>query len=113
MANNTESKRETEAYRDLPRPEVSTIYDGAEETVLQGKSDSAAFMPEHFSTREAIVVVVEGEVRIHYTDLGEEAGVAAGDTHVIQPKVWHSLSADGPFRLFLIYPTGAEIKFED
>ena len=97
----------------LPRPEVTPIHKGPAHTVLQGASAGAAFMPEHDCTHEAVVVGVEGRVEIALTDAGERHAVDAGECYIIHPKVQHTLSSPGAFRLFLTMPAAAEIRFKE
>ena len=97
----------------LPKPEVAPVHKGVDHTVLQGSSEGAAFMPEHYSTHEAVVVVVEGRVEIQLTESGVTDTVAAGECYVIRPGEKHTLSSRDGFRLFLTMPSKAEIRFEE
>ena len=97
----------------LPRPEITEVHSGVDCTVVQGSSRGAAFMPEHFCTHEAVVIVVEGRVEIRLTDTGTTAQVSTGECYVIRPGVKHTLTSQDRFRLFLTMPSSAEIRFEE
>ena len=110
----TNSNHVTEgAVGQLPRPAVTDIYKGTHHTVVQGTGSGAAFMPEHYCTHEAVMVVVEGRVEIELTESEETCTVNAGECYVIRPRSKHTLSSLGAFRLFLTMPPKAEIRFKE
>jgi quercetin dioxygenase-like cupin family protein len=85
---------------------------GTQQQVIQGSSDRAAFMPEHYATHEAAVMVAEGTVDIHYSESGTTLSVSAGQHHLIEPNQRHALSSPGAFRLYLVMPADGEIRFD-
>lgn len=95
-----------------PRPQVDPVHMGTQQQVIRGSSDRPAFMPEHYATHEAAVIVAEGSVDIHYRESGTNMSVSAGQHHLIEPNQRHALSSPGAFRLYLVMPAAGEIRFD-
>ena len=93
------------------RPKVEPVHTGTQQQVFRGSGDGAVFMPEHYCTHEAVVVVTSGEVEIVYSENMERSRVMAGECHVIPANLRHTLTADAPFQLFLTIPGDAKLEF--
>ena len=97
-------------FSERPRPKIEWVHkDGAQ--VRRLSSEGPAFLPEHFCSHNAVLVVTSGEIVITYVETDQPNVVSAGNCHVIPAKVAHHLRADGPFQMFLIIPGEAELQF--
>ncbi|HET8839360.1 MAG TPA: cupin [Flavobacteriaceae bacterium] len=66
-------------------------------------------MPEHFSTKEAVVTVQEGSALLKIG--GEEKLLEKNGTYIIPEKESHSLSLLADFKAVAIMATDSEIEF--
>ena len=93
------------------RPTVVPAFSGESHKVFKGSSDASAYMPEHYSTHEAVVVVTSGRVTVRFSDNGDTVSAAEAEFLTIPANRKHTLKSDGAFTLFLTIPATAELKF--
>ena len=92
------------------RPKVEAVHKGGAQ-VLRLSSEGPAFLPEHFCSHDAVLVVTNGEIVITYTKTEQPNPVSAGNCHVIPAQTAHTLRSDAAFQMFLTIPGEAHLKF--
>ena len=68
-------------------------------------------MPSHFSTKEAIIIVLKGEVLLKFQD--KEMNLIPDDSAIIPASESHSLFIKENFEANVIMAIDSEIKFNN
>jgi quercetin dioxygenase-like cupin family protein len=93
----------------LNKPEITLLKKGAAFKILQVQGIKGTQMPQHLSTKEAIIIVEEGSALIKINN--EEHLLKKSDSFIIPAGVPHSLLAMTNLRAQVIMPIESEIKF--
>lgn len=95
----------------LNRPELTHLQVGKNLKILQIKALSGMDMPMHHSTKEALIVVIEGEAILKTKDAAYSLG--KGSSMVIPEGLEHSLTVLKEFQAFAIMAKDAHINFKN
>jgi quercetin dioxygenase-like cupin family protein len=93
----------------MNKPELTLLKKGDLFKILQVTGEKDALMPKHLSTKEAIIIVEEGEAIIEIN--AQEHLLKKNDSLVIPAGVPHSLLIKTSFKALVIMPIESEIKF--
>ena len=90
---------------------MSILKTGKEYKILHVKGNKGSQMPSHFSTKEAIIIVLKGEVLLKFQD--KEMNLIPDDSAIIPASVSHSLFIKENFEAYVIMAIDSEIKFDN
>jgi len=90
-------------------PELVTLEKGALFKVLQVTGQGGMQMPLHYSTKEAVVIVLEGSAQLKIDE--KEHLLQAGGNFIIPARQNHSLSLKTGFKALVIMPLDSNIEF--
>lgn len=77
--------------------------------VYQVTGPSGASMPEHISTKEAVVIIQEGEVVLNIQN--QNYNLKKNDVFIIPAEVKHFLSIEKDFKAVVIMDIDSQIEF--
>ena len=93
------------------KPELVVFQTGESFKVLQVKGKAEMIMPLHYSTMEAVIVVLAGSAILaidHNKYLLQE-----GNSFVIPARQKHTLSLKAEFKALVVMPKDSMIEFAD
>ena len=93
----------------LKQPEVTPLSKGKELKVLQVTAEAGAMMPPQYSTKEAVVTIIDGNAILEMN--GEETILKKGTTFLIPEKQTHSLTAITKLLATVVMPIDSFIEF--
>lgn len=95
----------------MTKPEMNILKMGKEYKIMHVKGDKGSQMPSHFSTKEAIIIVLKGEVLLKFKD--KEINLIPDDSVIIPASESHSLFIKENFEANVIMAIDSEIKFNN
>lgn len=95
----------------LAKPDVTLLNKSKTSKILQISGNEDMFMPKHISTKEAIVIVLEGSAIINIE--GEEYLLKAKDSLIIPERLAHSFLVITRLKALVIMPIESGIEFID
>jgi quercetin dioxygenase-like cupin family protein len=93
----------------LTKPEMTVAQVGNKFKVFKVRGGRGAEMPNHISTKEAVVVVLQGEAVLKIQ--GKEIRLKTSDSAIIPAQVPHTLQIEEDFVSDVIMEIDSEIKF--
>jgi len=93
------------------KPQMSILKTGKEYKILHVKGNKGSQMPSHFSTKEAIIIVLKGEALLKFQD--KEINLIPDDSAIIPASESHSLFIKENFEAYVIMAIDSEIKFDN
>lgn len=91
------------------RPSLVTINTGESFKIHQVTGRQGMEMPLHYSTKEAVVIVLEGTAQLNIDETGHL--LHAGSTFIIPANKNHTLVLKADFKAVVIMPNDSDIKF--
>jgi len=91
------------------KPELVTLKTGESFKVLQVTGQAGMSMPLHYSTKEAIVIVKEGNALLKIDE--KEHLLQEGDAFIIPARQNHSLSLKTEFKALVVMSLDSIIEF--
>lgn len=101
----TQINKETQAL-----PQLTPLDTGEQVKAFQVTGRKEMIMPDHHSTEEAVVVVLEGAAELRFTD-GNHS-LSKGGTFLIPGGKPHKLVLLEDFRAMVVMPMESKIEFE-
>lgn len=96
-------------YTENKRPEIKQIYTGNTLKVLQVTGDSNVVMPPHYSTKEAVVSILEGSAILDIDN--KEYLLKFSDSLLIPENRPHSLTIVTKMKAIVVMPIDSIIEF--
>lgn len=93
----------------LNKPEMTPLKVGDYFKVLQVTGDLGMTMPEHCSTKEAVIIVQKGKAILKLKEIEHTLGIH--ETFIIPAGENHELQITENFRAVVIMETDSEINF--
>jgi len=93
----------------INKPELVTLATGALFKVLKVTGQSVMQMPLHYSTKEAVLIVLEGIALLKIDE--KEHLLQAGDSFIIPARQNHNLSLKSDIKALVIMPLDSNIEF--
>ena len=93
------------------KPEMVVSQTGKSLKVLQVTGKSEMIMPLHYSTMEAVIVVLAGSAILEIEH--EKHLLQAGDSFLIPARQKHTLSIKAEFKARVVMPQDSRIEFAD
>lgn len=93
----------------MNKPEVTLLKKGVVFKILQVTGEKDMLMPKHISTKEAVIVIEEGNAIIEIAS--KERLLKKGDSMIIPATVPHSLLVMTSFKAIVMMPVESEIEF--
>ena len=93
----------------MNKPEVTLLKKGAVFKILQVTDEKDMQMPKHISTKEAVIVIAEGNAIIEIASV--EHLLKKGDSMIIPAAVPHSLLIMTSLKAIVTMPVESEIEF--
>jgi quercetin dioxygenase-like cupin family protein len=90
-------------------PELKVSKRGKSYKVFEVTGDEGALMPPHLSTKEAVVIVQEGEAELSIEN--SNSYFTKNDVFIIPAGTVHSLSIKKKFKSIVIMQLDSEIEF--
>lgn len=90
-------------------PHMTILQSGKSFKVLQITGSEGMSMPDHFSTKEAVVIIQNGSAMLKIG--GEENLLTQSQSFVIPAGEHHSLTLNENFLAYVIMEIDSEIKF--
>ena len=90
---------------------MSILKTGKEYKLLKVTGGKGSQMPNHYSTKEAIIIVLKGEALLKFQD--KEINLIPDDSAIIPASVSHSLFIKENFEAYVIMAIDSEIKFDN
>lgn len=94
----------------MNKPEMKPIVQGETFKTLQVSAKGGMVMPTHYTTKEAVIVVQEGEAILKTPEGNHE--FKPGTTFVIPEKMAHSLEVKKDFKAVVTMAIDSEIEFQ-
>lgn len=91
------------------RPEIKQIFTGTTLKVLQVTGDSNVIMPTHYSTKEAVVSILEGSAILDIDN--KEHLLKFSDSILIPENRPHSLTVITKMKAIVVMPVDSIIEF--
>ena len=92
-------------------PIIKILRSGNSFKVLQVRGREGMSMPEHFSTREAVIIIQQGSATLKME--GRDHALARDQSFIIPGGVRHRLSMHEAFQALVVMDIDSEIKFVD
>ena len=92
-----------------PKPEMTLAHTGATYKILKVTGIKGMEMPSHISTKEAVIVVLQGAATINLTE--KQIHLKVNDSAIIPANESHTLSIKEDFQANVIMEVDSEIKF--
>lgn len=92
-------------------PTMILLNKGIQHKIYKVTAEAGMRMPEHISTKEAVVIVQEGSAILEIN--GSEKPLTKEDSFVIPAGVTHSLSIKEKFKSLVIMDNDSAIQFVD
>lgn len=93
------------------KPEMSVSQIGNTFKVLHVKGVKGAEMPSHFSTKEAVIIVLQGEAILSLTE--KKIHLKAHDSAIIPANEIHTLQIIETLQADVIMEIDSDIKFSE
>ena len=93
----------------INKPQIEQLSCGEAVKVLQVTGESDALMPKHYSTKEAVITMIEGSVLLEIN--GKEQLLMFPNSILIPAKKSHSLLIMTKMKALVIMPADSSIKF--
>ena len=93
----------------MNKPEVTLHKKGVVFKILQVTGEKDMQMPKHISTKEAVIVIEEGNAIIEIAS--KERLLKKGDSMIIPATVPHSLLVMTSLKAIVMMPVESEIEF--
>lgn len=93
----------------MNKPEVTLLKKGVVFKILQVTGEKGMRMPKHISTKEAVIVIAEGNVIIEIASA--EHSLKKGDSMIIPAAIPHSLLVMTSLKAIVTMPVESEIEF--
>lgn len=93
----------------LQKPELIPLEVGKSLKTMKVQGLAGMSMPSHYSTKEAVIVIQEGEVLLKMPN--SEQRLQAGAVFIIPAEVEHSLKVKKDFKAIAIMGIESEIQF--
>lgn len=90
-------------------PELKILEKGETYKIFEVKGGEGMLMPQHLSTKEAVLIIQEGEAVL--TIDNENHYLTQNDTFIIPGTAVHSLLIKDKFKAFVIMELDSEIEF--
>ncbi len=95
---------------DIPtKPKMSIVQTGSRFKVLKVTGTKGMQMPSHLSTKEAVIIVLQGEALLDLT--GKQFHLNVNDSAIIPANEPHTLLIKDTFQANVIMEIESEIKF--
>jgi quercetin dioxygenase-like cupin family protein len=91
------------------RPNLVTLNTGESFKIHQVTGRQGMVMPSHYSTKEAVVIVLEGTAHLKIDET--EHLLESGSTFIIPANKNHTLTLQADFKAVVIMPNDSDIKF--
>lgn len=91
------------------KPEMSIDKTGNRFKVLKVTGKEGSQMPSHFSTKEAVIIVLQGEAILNLTET--KIYLKVNDTAIIPANEPHTLEIKGNFHATVIMEVDSAIQF--
>lgn len=95
----------------IKTPVIETVHQGQSLKVLHVTGEPGMHMPDHHSTREAILICQGGSALLNMD--GKDQNINKGDSLVIPAGAVHSLSPKADFQALVIMDIKSAIIFEN
>lgn len=93
----------------MDKPELTPLKTGDSIKTIQVRGKTGMTMPPHHSTKEAVIVVLEGRALLKMPE--SEHALKVGSTFIIPAKKEHTLSIQEDFKAIAIMAIDSEINF--
>lgn len=93
----------------LKRPDLKIVKTGKTFKVFEVTGDSGYVMPRHLSSKEAVIIVQEGDAMLEIE--GEINYLTKNDVFVIPSVAVHILSIKNKFKAIVIMELDSQIEF--
>lgn len=93
----------------IDTPQVTILQSGNSVKVLQVTGDEGMNMPEHFCTKEAVIIIQKGSAVLKMN--GKEYSLIQAQSFIIPAGTGHTLSIKERFRAIVMMSIDSEIKF--
>jgi quercetin dioxygenase-like cupin family protein len=98
-----------ESLKEKTLPQLILLDKKEQHKVYQVKGVAGITMPEHISTKEAVVIIQEGEVVLNIQN--QNYNLKQNDVFIIPARVKHFLSIHKDFKAVVIMDIDSEIEF--
>lgn len=95
--------------KEIKRPAINQIYKGDTLKVLQVTGESYAVMPLHYSTKEAVINILEGSAILDIDN--KEHLLKFSDSVIIPANQVHSLTVITKMKAIVVMPLDSTIEF--
>lgn len=95
----------------IQKPELTPLDKGKYLKTLQVTALAGMIMPPHLTTKEAVIIVQEGEALLKMPNLDHR--LRQGAVFIIPAGVEHSLEIKSDFKAVAIMAVDSEIKFKE
>jgi quercetin dioxygenase-like cupin family protein len=95
----------------IQSPQIEIIQEAASLKIIRVKGESGMHMPDHHSTREAVVIGQKGSATLFME--GKEYKINEGSSTIIPAGVNHSLTTHQGFLALVIMDIKSTIIFEN
>lgn len=95
----------------VQKPELTLIDKGKSFKTLQVTALAGMIMPPHHTTKEAVIVVQEGEALLKMPNVDHI--LKKGTSFIIPSGIEHSLEINKDFKAVAIMAVDSEIKFKE
>jgi quercetin dioxygenase-like cupin family protein len=97
--------------KDTKKPEMTPLDKGKALKTMQVNAEAGMIMPPHYTTKEAAIVVQEGEALLKMPD--ENYALKQGTPFIIPAEESHSLEIKKDFKAIVIMALDSEIRFQE
>lgn len=98
-----------ESVKEKTLPQLVLLDNKEQHKVYQVTGGAGISMPEHISTKEAVVIIQEGEVVLNIQN--QNYYLKQNDVFIIPAGVQHSLSIEKDFKAVVIMDIDSQIEF--
>jgi quercetin dioxygenase-like cupin family protein len=97
--------------KDIQKPQMTPLNKGKAIKTLQVNAKAGMAMPPHYTTKEAAIVVQEGEALLEMA--GEHYVLKQGAPFILPAEADHSLKIKEDFQAIVLMALDSEICFHD
>ena len=90
-------------------PTLETLKTGDSFKIHEVTGQAGMVMPLHYSTREAVVIVLEGSAMLHIDE--QKVRLERNDSYIIPARKNHSLLLETKFKAHVIMALDSNIEF--
>jgi len=98
-----------ESVKEKTLPQLVLLVEKEQHKVYAVTGSSGASMPEHITTKEAVVIIQKGEVVLNIQN--QNYYLKQNDVFIIPAGVQHSLSIEKDFKAVVIMDIDSQIEF--